>query len=86
MHAITGTTGGVNQSTAQVSADEDWAPLARRCRQSGHEVCDGTNTQMHSYETKTFQGLDNRTTERNPGISYVPEAEDVWHDQGPRMC
>ena len=42
--------------------------------------------QADSYETKTFQGIDYRTTERSPGISYVPEAEEVWHDQGPRMC
>ena len=60
--------------------------LVWRCRQSGCEVRDGTTTQADSYETKTFQGLENRTMERSPGISYVPEAEEVWHDQGLRMC
>ena len=60
--------------------------LVWRCRQPGREVRDGTTTQVDSYETKTFQGPDYRTTERSPGIPYVPKAEEVWHDQGSRMC
>ena len=66
--------------------NEDRVMLAWRCRQPGHEVRDGTTTQVDSYKTKIFQGPDYRTTERSPGISYVPKAEEVWHDQGPKMC
>ena len=75
-----------SQPIYSTGTNEDQVTLVWRCRQPGREVRDGTTTQADSYETKIFHGPDYRTTERSPGISYVPKAEEVWHDQGPRMC
>ena len=75
-----------SQPIYSTGTNEDRATLVWRCRQPGREVRDRTTTQVDSYETKTFRGPDYRTMVRSRGISYVPKAEEVWHDQGPRMC